>query len=260
MPNGGRITVRTTNVEIDDIYAGQHPSSPELGRYVLLSVSDTGVGMDALTQTHIFEPFFTTKPVGQGTGLGLSTVFGILRQSGGTIAVYSEPGAGATFRVYFPRCDEAAVQTIPETPKPICGGTETILLVDDAAPLRGLTRRLLEDCGYNVIDSGDPAEALRIAAEHAGPLPLMITDVIMPGFSGSVLAERLALVRPETKVLYASGYIDHSLNQRGVRGQDYAFLEKPFTRDALLRKVRELLDAPMKSIPGAATPEDTKAS
>ena len=247
MQTGGKITVRTSNIEIDEVYAEQHPASPEPGWYVLLSVSDTGIGMDAETQSHIFEPFFTTKPLGQGTGLGLPTVFGIVRQSGGTIAVYSEPGAGATFRIYFPRCDEVATHAQSKIQEEVRGGTETILVVDDAAPLRGLTRRLLEECGYTVLDSGDPREALRIAADFKGPLPLMITDVIMPGFSGSVLAERLAIVRPETKVLFASGYSDHSLSQRGVRGQDYALLEKPFSRDELLRQVRRLLDSPMHS-------------
>jgi len=247
MQTGGKITVRTSNIEIDEVYAEQHPASPEPGWYVLLSVSDTGIGMDAETQSHIFEPFFTTKPLGQGTGLGLPTVFGIVRQSGGTIAVYSEPGAGATFRIYFPRCDEVATHAQSKIQEEVCGGTETILVVDDAAPLRGLTRRLLEECGYTVLDSGDPREALRIAADFKGPLPLMITDVIMPGFSGSVLAERLAIVRPETKVLFASGYSDHSLSQRGVRGKDYALLEKPFSRDELLRQVRRLLDSPMHS-------------
>jgi PAS domain S-box-containing protein len=245
MPIGGKIIVKTANVEIDDAFARQHPSSPDLGQYVMMSVCDTGIGMDAETQSHIFEPFFTTKPLGQGTGLGLSTVFGIVRQSGGTITVYSEPEKGATFRIYFPRCDETPDDLPPESGKAIRGGTETILLVDDSEALRQLTRRLLEDCGYTLLDSGDPIEALRIAIEYQGPLPLMITDVIMPGFSGSVLAEKLAAFRPETRVLYASGYTDHSLGQRGVRGKDYAFLEKPFTRNELLKKVRELLDAPV---------------
>jgi CheY-like chemotaxis protein len=227
----------------DETYARQHPSTKP-GRYVMLTVSDTGSGMDLETQSHIFEPFFSTKGPGQGTGLGLSTVFGIVRQSGGTIAVYSELGNGTTFKIHFPRCDEAPVVVQQEKAKMLRGGTETILLVDDAAPLRVLTRRLLEDCGYTVLDSGDPSEALCIAGEHKGSLSLMITDVVMPGFSGSVLAERLAAVRPETKVLYTSGYADDAGVQLRVPGRDYAFLEKPFTRDDLIRKVRELLDSP----------------
>jgi two-component system cell cycle sensor histidine kinase/response regulator CckA len=243
MPKGGKIAIETANVEIDETYARQHPSTKP-GRYVMLTVSDTGSGMDLETQSHIFEPFFSTKGPGQGTGLGLSTVFGIVRQSGGTIAVYSELGNGTTFKIHFPRCDEAPVVVQQEKAKMLRGGTETILLVDDAAPLRVLTRRLLEDCGYTVLDSGDPSEALCIAGEHKGSLPLMITDVVMPGFSGSVLAERLAAVRPETKVLYTSGYADDAGVQLRVPGRDYAFLEKPFTRDDLIRKVRELLDSP----------------
>ena len=242
MPKGGLIIIKTANVEIDEAYAHQHPAT-EPGQYVLLTVSDTGIGMDAETQSHIFEPFFSTKSRGQGTGLGLSTVFGLVKQSGGAIAVYSEPGAGATFKVHFPRCDEVQVSPQKKKTSPLKGGTETILLVDDATPLRELTRRILEESGYSVLDSGDPAEALRIAAKHEGPLPLMITDVVMPGFSGSVLAERVAEVRPETKVLYASGYNDDSIVHAHVRGQDAAFLDKPFTRENLLRKVRDLLDS-----------------
>jgi two-component system, cell cycle sensor histidine kinase and response regulator CckA len=239
MPRGGKIVIETSNVEIDETYARQQPSTKP-GRYVMLTVSDTGSGMDLETQSHIFEPFFSTKAPGQGTGLGLSTVFGIVRQSGGTIAVYSELGNGTTFKIHFPRSDEAPAVMQQEKAKGLRGGTETILLVDDAAPLR----RLLEECGYTVLDSGDPGEALRIAREHKGSLPLMITDVVMPGFSGSVLAERLAAVRPETKVLYTSGYADDAIVQQRVPGQDYEFLEKPFTREDLVLKVRELLDSP----------------
>ena len=246
MPTGGTITFETANVEIDETYAEQHvPIKP--GRYVMLSVRDTGTGMDLKTQAQIFDPFFTTKDFGKGTGLGLSTVFGIVKQSGGTIGVYSEPGKGAAFKIHFPRCDEAPVIVEPIKPKQLRGGTETILLVDDATPLRMLTKLILEQCGYSVLDSGDPAEALWIAAGHNGPLPLMITDVIMPGFTGRVLAERLAVDRPETKVLFTSGYADDATAKHGVLGADCAFLEKPFTRDDLVRKVRELLDLPTQS-------------
>lgn len=244
MPQGGKFTIETANVEIDETYVQQHPSAKP-GPYVMLAVSDTGVGIDKETQSRIFEPFFSTKEIGKGTGLGLSTVFGIVKQSGGSIGVYSEPGHGTTFKIYFPRYEEAPVVIRKEEAKPLRGGSETILLVDDAAPLRGLTRRLLEDCGYTVLDSGDPAEALRIAGQHKGPLPLLITDVIMPGFSGPVLAERLVATRPETKVLYASGYADDAAVKHGMIGPDRAFLEKPFTRDDLIRKVRDLLDSPV---------------
>ena len=242
MPKGGQIVIKTANVEIDETYARQYAFSKP-GQYVMLTVSDTGSGMSLETQSHIFEPFFSTKPPGLGTGLGLATVFGIVKQSEGSIAVYSEPGAGATFKIHFPRCNDAVENQQTAKGMPLCGGTETILLVDDAGPLRGLTRRLLEEAGYTVLDSGVPAEALQIAEEHTGPLPLMITDVVMPGFSGPVLAEKVAMIRPETKVLYASGYNDNSIQQLRVRGRDCAFLEKPFTREDLLRKVRELLDS-----------------
>jgi CheY-like chemotaxis protein len=243
MPEGGKITIGTTNVEIDEAYVRFHPYTKP-GPYVKLTVSDTGIGMDQETQSHIFEPFFSTKEAGTGTGLGLSTVFGIVKQSAGSINVYSEPGHGTTFKMYFPRREEAPVVIQPEKAAALRGGTETILLVEDAAPLRDLTRRLLEDCGYTVLDSGDPAEAIRMAGQHQGLLPLMITDVVMPGFSGPVLAKRLAAARPETRVLYTSGYAEDAVVQ-SVIGPNCAFLEKPFTRDALIRKVRELLDAPL---------------
>jgi two-component system, cell cycle sensor histidine kinase and response regulator CckA len=245
MPRGGKLTIETANVEIDETYVQQHPSAKP-GPYVMLAVSDTGVGIDKEIQSRIFEPFFSTKETGKGTGLGLSTVFGIVKQSGGSIGVYSELGHGTTFKIYFPRYEEAPVVIRKEEEKLLRGGSETILLVDDAAPLRQLTRKLLEDCGYTVLDSGDPAEALRIAGKHKGPLPLMITDVMMPGFSGPVLAERLVATRPETRVLYSSGYADDAVFKHGILGADCAFLEKPFTRDDLVRKVRELLDSPVR--------------
>jgi two-component system cell cycle sensor histidine kinase/response regulator CckA len=244
MPEGGKITFRTANVEIDQAYSRQHPYLKP-GPYVMLVVSDTGVGMDAETRARIFEPFFSTKASGKGTGLGLSTVFGIIKQSAGAINVYSEPGHGTKFKVYFPRREEAPAVIPLEDALPVRGGSETILLVDDAAPLRGLTRLLLEGCGYTVLDSGDPADAIRMAACHKGPLPLLITDVVMPGFSGRILAERLAAARPEIKVLYTSGYAGDEVAQHGLVGAEFAFLEKPFTRDALIRKVREILDFPM---------------
>jgi two-component system cell cycle sensor histidine kinase/response regulator CckA len=244
MPQGGRISIRTANLEVDEVYARQHPSTRP-GSYVLLTVSDSGIGMDKETQSRIFEPFFSTKGIGRGTGLGLSTVFGIVKQSAGAISFYSEPGRGTTFKIHFPRCGGQPAPVQPEKMTPLRGGPETILLVEDAAPLRELTRRLLEDCGYTVIDSGDPAEAMRIAEQHKGLLPLMITDVVMPGFSGPVLAERLATARPETRVLYTSGYADEAILEHSALGPECAFLEKPFTRDALVRKVREILDSPI---------------
>jgi PAS domain S-box-containing protein len=249
MPEGGKIVIQTSDVEIDEAFVQLHPSI-EAGRYVLLTVSDTGIGMDLETQSHIFEPFFSTKAPGHGTGLGLSTVFGIVEQSGASISVHSEPGKGAKFNVYFPRSEEVLAPAQPKKAKSHYHGTETILLVDDADSLRGLTKRLLEGCGYKVLDSGDPVEALRIATEHQGPIPLLVTDVVMPGFSGPVLAEQIAAVRPGTKVLYTSGYNDGSTFKSRVCGQDCVtcdchcgFLDKPFTREDLLKKVRELLDS-----------------
>jgi len=241
MPKGGKIIIKTANVTIADTSSSTVP-----GRYVMLSVSDTGIGMDKQTQARVFEPFFSTRETGKGTGLGLSTVFGIIQQSSGTITVHSEPREGTTFTIHFPRCQHSATRVPTEKAKPLRGGSETILLVEDAAALRELTRRLLQDLGYTVLDSGDPAEAIRIAAAFEGPLPLMITDVVMPGFSGIVLAERLSASRPETRVLYTSGYTDDAVVQGGVLGPDGAFLEKPFTRESFVRKVRELLDLPVR--------------
>jgi two-component system cell cycle sensor histidine kinase/response regulator CckA len=250
MPRGGKITFGTANVEIDETYAQQHLFMKP-GRYVLLTVSDTGTGMDKETQAHIFEPFFTTKAAGKGTGLGLATVFGIVKQSGGSIGIYSEPDHGTTFKIHFPRHDEIPVVIQEPDKTPARGGTETVLLVDDAAPLRELMRLLLKDCGYTVLDSGDPLEALRIAANHKGLLPLLITDVVMPGFSGPVLAERLAVNRPDMKVLYTSGYAGDTATQPGALGLNSAFIEKPFTREDLVRKVRELLDSPKHLSPSS---------
>jgi two-component system cell cycle sensor histidine kinase/response regulator CckA len=244
MQRGGTISIETSNVDIDEHYATLQPLATP-GRYVMLAVSDTGIGMDLDTQSHIFEPFFSTKAPGSGTGLGLSTVFGIVKQSGGTIGVYSELGHGTSFRIRFPRCDKAPTVLRPAVAMPLRGGSETILLVDDCKPLRQLTRMFLETFGYTVLDSGDSGEAFRMAEEHLGPLPLMITDVVMPGFSGPVLAEKLASTRPETRVLYTSGYTAEEFARDAAPGPDRAFLTKPFGRDELVRKVRELLDLPV---------------
>ncbi|MGC2211290.1 MAG: ATP-binding protein [Candidatus Korobacteraceae bacterium] len=246
MPQGGRITIETSNVESPDEGSNEtwvrHNPTAKLGPCVMLAVSDTGVGMDKETQSRVFEPFFSTKEAGRGTGLGLSTVFGIVKQSAGAICIHSEPGQGTTFKIYFPRCEESEVIPQWATVAPPRGGSETILLVDDAGTLRGLTRQLLEGCGYTVLDTGQPSEALRIAEQYAGPLSLMITDVKMPGLCGPGLAEKLAAIRPETKVLYTSGCSVDAVFKPGTHASDHAFLEKPFTRDELVRKVREVLD------------------
>jgi CheY-like chemotaxis protein len=242
MPGGGKVSIETANVDVDEVYARQHPPI-EPGRYVMLTVSDTGTGMDLETQSRIFEPFFSTKAPGSGTGLGLSTVFGIVKESGGTISVYSEPGHGTTFRIYLPRCDKAPVVLEPDKARPLRGGAETILLVDDCKPLRVLTQMLLEPLGYTVLSCGDSGEAFRIAGEHAGTLPLMITDVVMPGLSGPMLADKVASIRPDTKVLYTSGYTADEFARNSAPGTERAFLTKPFSRDDLVRKVREVLDS-----------------
>jgi PAS domain S-box-containing protein len=248
MPRGGKVIIETANVDIDEGNAGQYPSMRP-GRYVMLSVSDTGTGMAPEIQSRIFDPFFTTKPFGQGTGLGLSTVFSIVEQSGGAISVHSQPGAGATFKIFFPRPERALEIVKPAKSEPAQGQAETILLVDDAGSLRGLIRRLLEEAGYTVLDSGDPAVALRIAEGHPGPIPLLITDVVLPGFNGSELAARVTAERPETKVLYVSGYNDDSIAPSSAPGHNSGFLKKPFTQDELLKKVRQLLDSSIKPPP-----------
>jgi len=244
MPSGGTITIETTNVEFDDSHARLHVEIKP-GSYVMLSMSDTGIGMDSDTQARIFEPFFTTKPRGKGTGLGLSTAYGIVKQSAGYIWADSEPGRGTTFKLYLPRVEGEPEVLRRDEPLAIQGGSETILLVEDNAPLRELARTMLVGFGYSVLDSGSPFAAISIAEQHQGPIALLITDVVMPEVSGRALAETLAPVRPETKVLYMSGYThDTSIEQGGLKA-GCSLLEKPFTRDGLAKRVRELLDSPM---------------
>jgi len=242
MPQGGTLTIETSDVDLDENYARQHAVGKP-GSYVRLTVSDTGIGIDKEIQAHIFEPFFTTKGVGKGTGLGLSTVYGIVKQSGGYIWVYSEPGQGTTFKVYLPRIEEALEQSNEEKPASVPRGTETILLVEDAASLLELAREFLESCGYTVLAAGSPAEGIRIVEKHKGPIPLLVTDIVMPEMSGRVLAEKLTALRPSLRVLYMSGYSHDIIDQYGAMdsGQDY--LQKPFTKKDLATKVRELLDA-----------------
>ncbi len=241
MPKGGRLVIETANGELDDAYARRHPGV-QPGPYVLLAVSDSGVGMDAETRARIFEPFFTTKEPGRGTGLGLATVYGIVKQSGGHIGVHSEPGKGTTFRLYLPRVDGAADPVEPPaaiTPAP--QGSETVLLVEDQEDVLELAREILRRQGYAVLAAGHPREALRLGQEHAGPIHLLLTDVVMPGMTGRELADRLAPRRPEMKVLYMSGYADGAIVRHGVLTPGMTFLPKPFTPDALVWKVREVL-------------------
>jgi len=242
MPQGGKLTIETANVELDEDYAHAH-IAVKPGPYVMLAVSDTGCGMDAATQARLFEPFFTTKEKDKGTGLGLSTVYGIVKQSGGNIWVYSEPGRGTTFKIYLPRVEavaEAGRQAGPRLTS--VQGQETVLLAEDEQPVRRLVRAVLEACGYTVLEAARVEEALEISKRHEGPIHLLLADVVMPQMSGRQLAEHLATTRPEAKVLYISGYADNAIVHQGVLDAGTAFLQKPFTPDALARKVREVLD------------------
>jgi PAS domain S-box-containing protein len=263
MPTGGKLTIETTNVELDVDYAASHYEA-EPGGYVLIAVTDTGIGMDAETQTRIFEPFFTTKGDGRGSGLGLATVFGIVEQNGGRVSVYSEPGKGTTFKILLPQAEHEATPSVlpkPAQGDPARGGAETVLLVEDEQLVRDLERELLEGFGYHVLESGDPREAIEIAAAYHGPIHLLLTDVVMPGIGGRELVERLAPTRPEMRVLYSSGYADDAIIRHGVLEAEVAFLTKPFALSALADKVREVLDAEQQRLdgPASAAPEDDRS-
>jgi len=243
MPKGGRLTVETTNVELDSTYARDHVTVKP-GPYVMLAVSDTGIGMSPETQAHIFEPFYTTKESGQGTGLGLSTVYGIVKQSGGYIWVYSEPGKGTTFKVYLPRVEEQVESKAEAKETPAArAGTETILLVEDEEAVRELASMILSAKGYSVVEARSSKEAEQIGAQRSGEIHLLLTDIIMPGTSGRELARRMMARHPRMRVLYMSGYTDNVLAQDGVLEQGVSFLQKPFTPADLAQKVREVLDA-----------------
>ncbi len=242
MPKGGKLTIETANVELDRAYARRHVSV-QPGPYVMLAVSDNGCGMDQATKDRLFEPFFTTKEVGKGTGLGLATVYGIVKQHRGNIWVYSEPGQGATFKVYLPRVEETADILVPERRGPVQGGSETVLVVEDEPVVRRLVCDILEGLGYTVLEAGQGDEALEVCRRHQGPVSLLVTDVVMPGMSGNELAQRLVESLPRLKVLFLSGYTSNTIVHHGILQEGVAFLQKPFTPEALAREVREILDA-----------------
>jgi CheY-like chemotaxis protein len=241
MPQGGRLTVRTSSVVLDESYAAGRPEVRP-GPCVMLAVSDTGGGMTAETRRKIFEPFFTTKGPAEGTGLGLATSDGIIKQSGGHIAVDTELGRGSTFKVYLPRIDEEVrAVAASSTLRPV--GTETILLAEDEPALRELTREVLEEHGYAVLEAGSGDGALKRAEEYPGTIDLLLTDVVMPRMSGRELADRLTRLRPGLRVMFMSGYTDDAVVRHGVSAPSAAFIQKPFGPESLLAKVREVLEA-----------------
>jgi two-component system cell cycle sensor histidine kinase/response regulator CckA len=245
MPNGGKLTIQTANITMEEVDTRRYPYPFKTGRYVLLTVADTGMGMDSATRARIFEPFFTTKEKGKGTGLGLATVYGVVKQSDGYIEVHSEPNAGTLFKIYLPVVEEE-ITSPPVHTQAIesLSGNETILLVEDEATLRILTRNILERYGYSVLDASNGAEACGIVRANAGPIQLLLTDVVMPAMNGRDLAELLLSEMPELKVLYMSGYTGQGIGQ-GVLPPGCHFLAKPFSRENLAKKVREALDAPV---------------
>jgi len=243
MPTGGKLTIETANAELDETYTSAHVAVKP-GRYVMLSVSDTGVGMDESTMSQVFEPFFTTKAKGHGTGLGMATVYGIVKQSGGSIWAYSEPGRGATFKVYLPEAGGALAPTrllVEATGK--TGAGETVLLVEDEEPVRRIAERILTTEGYRVLVAADGEEAMDIANQAPGKIHLLLTDVVMPKMNGNQLAEKVAERNPRLRVLYMSGYTDDVIVRHGMLKPDTQFIGKPFNSAALRRKVREVLDA-----------------
>jgi two-component system cell cycle sensor histidine kinase/response regulator CckA len=242
MPNGGTLTIETANAELDAEWLARCPEAAA-GPHVMLAISDTGIGMEPAVQAHIFEPFFTTKERGQGTGLGLSTVYGIVKQSGGSILVDSEPGRGTVFTIFLPRTEQLAELPSAAPTAPQALGTETILLVEDQPEVRVVTRSTLARQGYLVLEAGSGPEALALAANHRSDIHLLITDVVMPGMSGRDLAQRLQTLRPALRVIYTSGYTTDTIVHHQILDPGITFIQKPFARNALLQTVRDVLDA-----------------
>jgi len=247
MPQGGKLTLETGNVVLDEVYFSLHGVQKNKGSYVMLAVSDTGCGMDKVTQSRIFEPFFTTKGPGRGTGLGLSTVYGIIKQNDGLIYVYSEVGKGTTFKIYFPTVDvqgksAAALELEAELPGVLYRGLETLLIVEDEEMVRNITSRILKNCGYNILTAENGEEALNIIQQQKDQIQLVLTDVVMPKMGGKDLSENLKSVLPKVPLIYMSGYTDNADIIDDLAGSEIHFIQKPFTPYGLSKKVREVLD------------------
>ncbi len=242
MPQGGKLVIDTQNMVMDEAFIRRYPYPVQAGPYVCLTVTDSGIGMDAETKARAFEPFFTTKEKGKGTGLGLSTVYGVVKQSGGYIDIDSSPGAGTTFKIYLPRVHEAIKAETSTAPATSFTGNETILLAEDETSLRTLTRNTLELCGYKVLEAKDGVEALEVSDHHQGPIDLLLTDMVMPVMGGRALAQELSRRRPEIRLAYMSGYTGQAVGSQGPVDPGSVFLLKPFTRELLTRKIREALD------------------
>jgi len=238
----GTITIETANVTVDEAYCREHPYVTP-GEYAMVSFSDTGAGMDAATRERIFEPFFTTKGEGKGTGLGMSTVYGIVKQNGGFVQVYSEPGQGTTIRVHFPRVQDEAEDLVEKVAEGSLGGTETVLVVEDEEQILVLSKRILEQFGYRVLTARTPGDACRLVEEQEGDIHLLLTDVILPGMNGKELKERIETMRPGIKTVFMSGYTANAIARRGILEKGVAFLQKPFSLASLARKVRQVLDS-----------------
>jgi signal transduction histidine kinase len=243
MPDGGKVTIETQSVVLDEAYASTHPEVVS-GPHAMLAVSDTGMGIDEDTQPRIFEPFFTTKPKGEGTGLGLSTIFGIVKQSGGNIFVFSEPGEGTTFRIYFPKAGDVEDPLPSIAPSKVVTGNETVLVAEDHDDVRRIACEILCRYGYQVLEARNGADAVLVCERHPSPIHLLVTDVVMPKMTGKELAERLVATRPLLRVLYMSGYTDNAIMSNGLLEPGFAYLEKPLVPEAFARRVREVLDAP----------------